>query len=63
MPLTSADASAEELASGVLELKGAERSIVFRDVPPRPTLSFLRGFSTPVRVDDDLTEVSSFSPA
>jgi aminopeptidase N len=56
MPLTSSDASADELASGVFELKDPERSIVFRDVPQRPTLSFLRGFSAPVRVDDDLTE-------
>ncbi len=56
LSLTSSDASADELASGVFELKDAERSIVFRDVPQRPTLSFLRGFSAPVRVDDDLTE-------
>ncbi len=56
MPLTSSDASADELATGVFELKDAERSIIFRDVPQRPTLSFLRGFSAPVRVDDDLTE-------
>ena len=56
LPLASSDASADELASGVFELKDAERSIVFRDVPQRPTLSFLRGFSTPARVDDDLTE-------
>ena len=56
LPLTSSDASADELASGVFELKDAERSIVFRDVPQRPTLSFLRGFSAPVRVEDDLTE-------
>ncbi len=54
--LTSSDASAHELASGVFELKDGERSIVFRDVPQRPTLSFVRGFSAPVRVDDDLTE-------
>ena len=56
LPLASSDASADELASGVFELKDAGRSIVFRDVPQRPTLSFLRGFSAPVRVDDDLTE-------
>jgi aminopeptidase N len=56
MPLASADASADELATGVFELKEAARSIVFRDVPQRPTLSFLRGFSAPVKVDDDLTE-------
>ena len=54
--LSSADATAEEIAAGVFELKEAERSIVFRGVPRRPTLSFLRGFSAPVRVDDDLTE-------
>ena len=56
MPLASADATAEELASGVFEMNEPERSIVFRNVPERPTLSFLRGFSAPVRVDDDLTE-------
>src|SRR5271157_5970830 len=47
--LSSADATPEELAEGVFELKDAERSIVFRDVPRRPTLSFVRGFSAPVR--------------
>ncbi len=56
LPLSSSDATAEELAGGVFELRDAERSIVFRDVPQRPTLSFLRGFSAPVRVADDLTE-------
>ncbi len=56
LPLSSSDATASELASGVFELKDARRSIVFRDVPQRPTLSFLRGFSAPVRADDDLTE-------
>ena len=56
LALVSSEASASELASGVFELKDARRSIVFRDVPQRPTLSFLRGFSAPVRVDDDLTE-------
>ena len=54
--LSSSDATPEELAEGVFELKDAERSIVFRDVPRRPTLSFLRGFSAPVRVEDDLAE-------
>ncbi len=56
LTLSSSDATASELASGVFELKDARRSIVFRDVPQRPTLSFLRGFSAPVRVEDDLTE-------
>ncbi len=56
LPLVSDDAAASELASGVFVLDGAERAIVFRDVPRRPALSFLRGFSAPVTVDDDLTE-------
>ncbi len=55
-PLKSSDASEAELASGVFELKDAERSIVFRDVARPPTLSFLRGFSAPVRVQDELSE-------
>ena len=38
LPLTSSDASADELASGVFELNDAGRSIVFRDVPQRPDL-------------------------
>jgi aminopeptidase N len=54
--LASADATDAELASGVLELAGASRRVVFEGVASRPTLSLLRGFSAPVRVDDDLTE-------
>jgi aminopeptidase N len=54
--LASSHATADELASGVFELSAASRQIVFTDVPRRPTLSLLRGFSAPVRVDDDLTE-------
>ena len=56
IPLISADATPAELADGVFELKESERTIVFHDVPRRPALSFLRGFSAPVRVEDDLTE-------
>ncbi len=55
-PLVSSDASEAELANGVFELKDAERSIVFRHIRRKPTLSFLRGFSAPVRVEDDLSE-------
>jgi aminopeptidase N len=54
--LKSPDATPEELAEGVFELRDAERTIVFEDVPRRPALSLLRGFSAPVRVDDDLAE-------
>ncbi len=56
IPLVSSDATREELASGVFELSDAERTIVFRDVPRRPALSFVRGLSAPVNIDDDLTE-------
>ncbi len=55
-PLVSKDATADELASGVFVLEDAGRTIVFHDVPRRPALSFLRGFSAPVNVEDDLTE-------
>ncbi len=54
--LVSADASEGELASGILELAGELRRVVFAEVPSRPTLSLMRGFSAPARVDDDLTE-------
>ncbi len=54
--LVSADASPEELRSGVFALEGARRTLEFTSVSRRPALSFLRGFSAPVRVDDDLGE-------
>jgi aminopeptidase N len=54
--LASDDASATEIKRGVFELASASRSIVFKNVAARPALSLLRGFSAPVRVDDDLTE-------
>jgi len=54
--LESDEASAEELASGVFALEAPARTITFKDVPRRPALSALRGFSAPVNVEDDLTE-------
>jgi aminopeptidase N len=54
--LASDDASVRELESGVLELTSVSRRVVFTGVARRPTLSLLRGFSAPARVDDDLTE-------
>ena len=56
LALRSQDASAQELASGVFELDGISRRIVFTGVARRPAVSFLRGFSAPARVDDDLSE-------
>ncbi len=54
--LASADASEAELRSGVFALEGLRRTLEFTGVPRRPALSFLRGFSAPVRVDDDFGE-------
>jgi aminopeptidase N len=54
--LACADASASELASGVFELAGETRRLAFTGLASRPTLSLMRGFSAPTRVDDDLTE-------
>jgi aminopeptidase N len=54
--LKSDDASAAETERGVFELKTSSRRITFKDVASRPALSLLRGFSAPVRVEDDLTE-------
>ncbi|MFZ0205622.1 MAG: aminopeptidase N, partial [Roseiarcus sp.] len=56
LPLASSDASPDELRSGVFALEGARRTLEFAGVERRPALSVLRGFSAPVRVDDDLTE-------
>ncbi len=49
----------EGLRSGVLELRKAEETFVFADVPDEPVLSLLRGFSAPVKLkmersDDEL---------
>ena len=46
--------------SGVLELRKAEETFVFTDVPQEPVLSLLRGFSAPIKIkmersDDELT--------
>jgi len=54
--LHSADASAAELSAGVFALEGRRRVLEFSDVARRPALSFLRGFSAPVRVEDDFGE-------
>jgi len=54
--LASADASPDELRAGVFALEGARRTLEFTGVRRRPALSFLRGFSAPARVDDDLSE-------
>jgi aminopeptidase N len=56
LKLISADASPAELSAGVFALEGERRTLEFAGVARRPALSFLRGFSAPARVDDDLGE-------
>jgi aminopeptidase N len=51
--------SERELARGLIELTTTRRHIVFRDIPERPVVSALRGFSAPVQLvqsadDEDL---------
>jgi aminopeptidase N len=47
IPLTTSDARADELASGVFRTQGRRAVDRLRDVPQRPTLSFLTGFPRP----------------
>ncbi|MFO1101743.1 MAG: aminopeptidase N [Methylocystis sp.] len=51
LDLVSDDATPTELARGLIELDAAERVIKFREVPSRPVVSLLRGFSAPVRLE------------
>jgi aminopeptidase N len=43
-------------ASRVLHVRGQEETFDFEDIPEEPVLSFLRGFSAPVKVKLDLTD-------
>ncbi|WP_297299272.1 aminopeptidase N [uncultured Methylovirgula sp.] len=57
-------ASAEERASGVIELTTPQRRIVFEALPERPVVSLLRGFSAPVSLafaasEDDLIALTA----
>lgn len=51
LDLLSRDARGDELARGLFELADAERRITFENVPSRPIVSLLRGFSAPVRLE------------
>ena len=51
LDLESDDASADETARGLFELSQPSRRIVFKNVPSRPVVSALRGFSAPVRLE------------
>ena len=53
---TSADLAAEERERGLIVLAEPKRKLVFHNLPERPVLSLLRGFSAPVRLDIDVDE-------
>jgi aminopeptidase N len=60
-------ATQSELSRGVLEVTTARRHLVLRDVPERPVISALRGFSAPVQLiqsatDEDLTFQCTYDP-
>jgi len=54
LPLKLEDGS--EIADGLLHLRERQQSYRFVDIPSRPTLSFLRGFSAPVKLTTNLDE-------
>ncbi len=49
-------ATESELARGVFELTTAQRHIVFKNLPERPVVSALRGFSAPVQLIQSATD-------
>jgi aminopeptidase N len=53
LPLTTKDATAHEIETGIFELSDQQRSITFTDVKERPVPSVLRGFSAPVHLELD----------
>jgi aminopeptidase N len=51
LALVSDDATEHETSRGLIELSSQSRTVRFKQLPARPTLSLLRGFSAPVRLD------------
>jgi aminopeptidase N len=49
----SVQSESNDNTNRVIELKQAEQSFVFTDIPERPVPSMLRGFSAPVKLDYD----------
>ncbi len=46
----------DDMAEELLELKEANQSFTFENIPSKPVPSILRGFSAPVKLTTDLTE-------
>ncbi|QGM47916.1 aminopeptidase N [Methylocystis heyeri] len=51
LALVSDDATPEEKSRGTIELSTQSRTVRFKQLPARPTLSLLRGFSAPIRLE------------
>lgn len=69
MPLTSiySDGTLQALSGDgqpvfttVLQFKKKEEEFIFNNIPERPVPSLLRGYSAPVRLDSDLSEIDLF---
>jgi aminopeptidase N len=56
LPLQLEAESAAGETTRLLELREAEQTFTFVNVPARPSLSLLRGFSAPVRLESDCTD-------
>ncbi len=54
-------ATEHELSTGVIELNQDTRRVVFTGVNNKPTISALRGFSAPVRLEADFTSADLLS--
>jgi aminopeptidase N len=60
-------ATASEVSRGIIELTTARRHILLRDIPERPVISALRGFSAPVELiqsadNEDLALQCAYDP-
>jgi aminopeptidase N len=51
LPLASPDMSPKEASNGLIEFASAKRTLRFTGLAARPTLSLLRGFSAPARLE------------
>ncbi|XP_043690608.1 puromycin-sensitive aminopeptidase-like [Telopea speciosissima] len=58
--LLSVEKNGQPVFTTVLQVKKKEEEFEFSDVFERPTPSFLRGYSTPIRLDSDLTDNDLF---
>ena len=55
--LTSSQMTATEIDNGLIEFSETKRILTFENLSSKPTLSILRGFSAPVKLNTEQTEV------